>query len=135
MTFPATTNVDGINPGPNAVYLPDTTQAPVGNIIAVGTFEITLTPSSVAATSAVEELFAATGIGLKTTDAVVVNPPSTTTGVVQAAAYVKAADELAIQFINPTAAAEVPPAGVYRVTVFRVQPNWTAPASGYQMDY
>ena len=78
---------------------------------------------------------AATGIGLLTTDAVVVTPPGTTAGVVQAAAYVSASDTLALQFVNPTAGSLTPPAGTYVVTVFRVQPSWTAPASGNQLDW
>lgn len=135
MAFPAVTNIDGANPGPNSANSPDTTQSPVGNIIAVGTFAITLTPSAVSATTAPVQNFAATGIGLKTTDRVVVNPPSTTAGVVQASAYVSAADQLSLQFVNPTAGSLTPPSGTYYVTVFRQQPNWTPPASGNQMDW
>jgi hypothetical protein len=108
---------------------------PTGNVWKVGTFAISITPSSVSTITAPVQTFSATGIGLLTTDAVVVTPPSTTAGVAQGATYVSAADTLAIQFVNPTAGSLTPPAGTYLVTVFRVQPNWTAPASGNQFDW
>ena len=135
MAFPSVTNVDGSNPGPNYAVQPDTTQSATGNLWKIGTFSISITPSAVSATTAPVQTFAATGIGLLTTDAVVVTPPGTTAGVVQAAAYVSAADTLALQFVNPTAGSLTPPAGTYVVTVFRVQPSWTAPASGNQLDW
>jgi hypothetical protein len=135
MAFPAVTNVDGSNPGPNVSTQPDTVQSPVGNLWKVGRFAITLTPSAVAATSAPIQNFAATGIGLLTTDTVVVTPPSGTAGVTQGGTWVSAADQLTIQFINPTAGSLTPPSGTYYVTVFRVQPNWSAPASGNQLDW
>ncbi len=135
MAFTAVTNVDGSNPGPNSTVLPDTVQAPVGNLWKVGRFAISLTPASVTNATAPVQNFAATGIGLLTTDVVVVTPPSTTAGVIQGAAYVSAADQLSIQFANPTAGALTPPAGTYYVTVFRVQPNWSAPGSGNQLDW
>lgn len=135
MAFPAVTNVDGSNPGPNSASAPDTTQSPIGNVQKIGRFAISLTPSSVATITAPVQNFAATGIGLLTTDSVVVTPPGATAGVAQAAAWVSAADQLSIQFVNPTAGPLTPPAGTYLVDVFRVQPNWTAPASGNQMDW
>jgi hypothetical protein len=133
--MPAVTNVDGSNPGPNISTQPDTVQSPVGNLWKVGTFSIAITPAASAATSAAVQNFAATGIGLLTTDAVVVNPPSATAGVAAASAWVSAADQLSIQFVNPTAGALTAPAGNYLVTVFRVQPNWQVPASGNQLDW
>jgi hypothetical protein len=135
MAFPAVTNVDGSNPGPNGANLPDTVQAPMGNLWKVGRFAITLAPAAVATVTAPVQTFAATGIGLLTTDSVVVTPPSATAGVAQAAAWVSAADTLSIQFVNPTAGSLTPPTGIYLVDVFRVQPNWTAPASGSQLDW
>lgn len=135
MAFPASTNVDGSNPGPNASSLPDTVQLPTGNIWKLGRFALTLTPTIVATITAPVQTFAATGIGLLTTDTVIVTPPSSVAGVMQGAAYVSAADTLAIQFANPTAGGVTPPSGTYYVTVFRVQPNWTAPASGNQLDW
>lgn len=135
MAFPSVTNVDGSNPGPNSSTTPDTVQSPVGNLWKVGRFAISLTPTSVATISAPIQNFAATGIGLLTTDSVVVTPPGGTAGVAQAAAWVSAADQLSIQFVNPTAGSLTPPAGTYLVDVFRVQPNWSAPASGNQLDW
>ncbi|WP_233854109.1 hypothetical protein [Paraburkholderia sp. HD33-4] len=135
MSFPASTNVDGSNPGPNVVTQPDTTQSPVGNLWKIGTFSISLTPAAVATISAPIQNFAATGIGLLTTDAVVVTPPGATAGVTQGSTWVSAADQLSIQFVNPTAGSLTPPAGNYLVTVFRVQPNWVKPASGNQLDW
>jgi hypothetical protein len=135
MTFPAVTNVSGSNPGPNSSGLPDTVQSPVGNLWKIGTFAITLTPAAVPTISAPIQNFSPTGIGLLTTDAVVVTPPGATAGVTQGSTYVSAADQLSIQFVNPTAGSLTPPAGTYLVTVFRRQPNWTAPASGNQIDW
>lgn len=135
MAFPSVTNVDGSNPGPNSVLLPDTVQMPTGNLWKVGRFAITLSPAAVNTVTAPVQTFAATGIGLLTTDTVVVTPPSTTAGVAQCATYVSAADTLAIQFVNPTAGSLTPPSGTYYVSVFRVQPNWTAPAVAPQLDW
>ena len=138
MAFPASTNVDGSNPGPNFAVLPDTVQMPTGNIWKDGIFSITITPAASAAATAAIQNFAATGIGLLTTDVVTVNYPVGATvvaGVTIGAAYVSAADQLSIQFVNPTAGSLTAPAGAYRVQVMRVQPNWTAPTSGNQLDW
>ena len=139
MAFPASTNVDGSNPGPNYAQLPDTVQLPTGNIWKLGVFSLVITPTSVASASAPVQNYAATGIGLLTTDTVIVTPPSATAGVAAASAFVSAADQLSIQYVNPTAGALTPPAGTaaapYLITVFRKQPNWTAPASGNQLDW
>jgi hypothetical protein len=136
MAFPASTNVDGSNPGPNSAALPDTIQTPVGNLWKVGTFAISITPSALATGPSVgEQTFAATGIGLLTTDRVMVTyPGAQTAAVAMASARVSAADTLAITFVA-TAGTPTPAAGSYYVTVFRQQPNWTAPASGNQLDW
>jgi hypothetical protein len=136
MAFPAVTNVDGSNPGPNVVNIPDTVQMPTGNLWKVGRFALTLSPVAVAAASAPAQSFAATGIGLLTTDTVVVTCTAPLAGVINTNAYVSAADTLTVTFVNPTAGPLTPTAStVYYVTVFRVQPNWTAPASGNQLDW
>lgn len=136
MAFPAVTNVDGSNPGPNVVNIPDTVQMPTGNIWKVGRFALTLSPVAVAAASAAAQSFAATGIGLLTTDTVVVTCTAPLAGVINTNAYVSAADTLTVTFVNPTAGSLTPTAStVYYVTVFRVQPNWTAPVSGNQLDW
>lgn len=135
MAFPSTTNVDGSNPGPNSVVLPDTVQMPVGNIWKQGVFSLALTPASVAANTTAEQTFAATGIGLLTTDLVVLNKPSAQAGLGIVNVRVSAADTLAITYANDTASPITPTAETYLVGVFRVQPNWAKPASGNQLDW
>jgi hypothetical protein len=136
MANPAVTNVDGSNPGPNTVSLPDTVQMPIGNIWKLGVFSLTLSPTLAAPNTSAEQTFASTGIGLLTTDLVVVQKPTAQAGLVLGGSRVSAADTLAITFGNLTAATITPTASqVYLVGVFRVQPNWTAPASGNQLDW
>ena len=151
MAFPAVTNIDGSNPGPQAASLPDTVQGPVGNLWKVGTFQIACTPAilgagpsiaeqtfiGTAATASTTQYFPA--IGLLTTDVVVVSKPGVQTAAVGILdARVSATDTLAIKFLA-TAGTPTPAAGTtaapYFVTVFRVQPNWTAPATGNQLDW
>ncbi len=76
-----------------------------------------IAPASVAAASAVEQTFTVPGLQLG--DFVDVTPPGITTGVTPTCARVSAANTLAITFINPTAAAVVPLAGVYQIQVNR----------------
>jgi hypothetical protein len=151
MAFPAVTNVDGSNPGPQSAVLPDTVQIPIGNLWKVGTFAISLTPAALdAAPDIDEQTFVGTAatadathyfpaIGLLTTDRVMVMCPGAQTaecGILSA--RVSAADTLAISFLSvvgtPTPVAGTA-AAPYYVTVFRQQPNWTAPASGNQIDW
>jgi hypothetical protein len=136
MSFPAVTNVDGSNPGPNSAVLPDTVQSPVGNVWKLGVFNVTLSPASVAPNTSAEQTFSSTGIGLLITDIVLVQKPTTQAGLVIGGTRVSAADQLAINFGNLTASTITPTASqVYTVAVFRVQPNWVAPASGSQIDW
>lgn len=136
MAFPSTTNVDGSNPGPNSSSLPDTVQMPVGNIWKTGVFKITLSPASVANATSAEQTFATTGIGLLAGDYVGVNKATAQAGLGVVGARVSAADTLALTFGNFTAATITPTASeVYTVFVARPQPNWTAPASGNQLDW
>jgi hypothetical protein len=151
MAFPAVTNVTGANPGPQADTLPDTVQSPTGNLWKVGTFAIALTPAALATGPSVgEQTFVGTAatasatqyfptIGLLTTDRVVVsNPAAQTAAVAILDCRVSAVDTLAIKFLA-TAGTPTPAAGTtaapYYVTVFRVQPNWSAPAAGSQIDW
>lgn len=135
MANPSVTNVDGTNSGPNVTTLPDTVQMPIGNIWKIGSFLLTLSPASVANATSAEQTFAATGIGLLTTDLVVVNVAGQA-GLGVVSTRVSAADTLAITFGNFTAATITPTAStVYTVGVFRVLPQWTAPASGNQLDW
>lgn len=136
MTFPIVQNATGANPGPNSSVIPDTVQSSVGNLWKVGTFQITITPAALAAGPSVgEQTFASTGIGLLTTDRVLVEfPGAQTAAVALLDARVSATDTLAVKFLA-TAGTPTPAAGAYNVTVFRGQPNWTAPASGNQIDW
>ncbi len=151
MAFPASTNVDGSNPGPNSAALPDTVQMPTGNMWKVGDFDISLTPAALATGPSIgEQTFVGTAstasttqyfpqIGLLTTDVVVVTKRGAQTAAVGILdSRVSAADTLAIKFLA-TAGTPTPAAGTaaapYTVTVFRTQPNWTAPASGNQLDW
>lgn len=135
MAFPAVTNVDGSNPGPNSATLPDTVQSPVGNVWKLASFTVSLTPTTVAPDTTTEETFTVTG--LLTTDLVWVNAPAaptTTTGIVSS--RVSAAGVLAIAFMNVSATTTATPvSGAYTIGVLRVQPNWTAPASGSAIDW
>lgn len=136
MSNPAVTNVDGTNPGPVVVTTPDTVQGPVGNIQKIGVFSLKLSPVAVLANTVAEQAFAATGIGLLTTDAVDISKPTTQAGLGIVNCRVSALDTLAVAFVNATASSITPTASeIYTVTVTRVQPNWTPPASGNQMDW
>ncbi len=130
----ATTNVDGSNPGPNVVTLPDTVQYPIGNVWKIGTFAIALTPAAVATVTAPIQNFAATGIGLQVGDQVDVSPPSATANVALCSAWVSAADQLSIQWVNPTTGSLTPPAGNYTVAVLRRLPEWNN-GGALQMDW
>ena len=135
MAFPSVTNVDGSNPGPNSA-LPDVPQAPMGNLWKVGRFSLKLSPVQIATSTAAEQTFSTTGSGLLTTDFVWVNYTGTSnTGWAIGNARVAAADALAITFVNPGIAAVSPTTATFVVTVLRVQPNWTAPATGNQIDW
>lgn len=140
MAFPAVTNVTGSNPGPQADTLFDTVQSPVGNLWKTGTFSLVITPSALATGPSVgEQTFAATGIGLLTTDRVFVTYPGAQTAAVGILdCRVSAVDTLAIKFLA-TAGTPTPAAGTaavpYQVTVIRIQPNWAAQATGNQIDW
>ena len=109
-----------------------------GNLWKFGSFQLTLNVATIAATTTAEQTFAATGIGLLTTDFVYVNASRTTlgAGVGIASARVSATDTLAINLQNVSSATATPATnGVWTVFVARIQPNWTAPASGNQLDW
>ncbi|CAB4121109.1 hypothetical protein UFOVP154_27 [uncultured Caudovirales phage] len=136
MANPTVNNVEGSNTGPGVTSLPDTVQMPVGNLWKVGVFNLTLSPATVATTTTAEQTFAATGIGLLTTDFVMVQKPTAQAGLFISNPRVSAADTLAITFGNTTSGTLTPSASeVYKVVVVRPQPNWSAPASGNQLDW
>lgn len=132
MAFPAVTNVDGSNPGPNVTVLPDTVQTPVGNVWKLAVFTVALTPASVANAESAEQTFTVTNLVLG--DFVWVNKPTTQAGLGLVGSRVSAANVLAITFGNFTAATITPTAGeAYTVFVARPQPNWTN--SGSNIDW
>ncbi|WP_242176584.1 hypothetical protein [Pseudomonas sp. MONT-RG-20F-20-E-7-02] len=77
----------------------------------------TITPASVAAATAAEQTFTVPGLQLG--DFVDVTPPGITAGVTPSCARVSALNTLAITFINPTAGALTPLAGVYQIQLNR----------------
>lgn len=136
MSNPAVTNATGSNPGPNVDTLPDTVQMPTGNMWKVGIFSVTLTPAVMGTGGTAEQTFSTTGIGLLTTDLVLVQKPTAQAGLGIAGSRVSAADQLAITYVNATAVSITPtPNEVYKVGVFRIQPNWSVPATGNQLDW
>lgn len=76
-------------------------------------FSPNITPASVGAATVAEQTFTVTG--LRTTDKVFVDQPAMGNATGLAGARVSAADTLALRFVNPTAGALVPAAGVYTV--------------------
>jgi hypothetical protein len=136
MANPAVTNVTGSNPGPQTDTLPDTVQLPTGNVWKFGLFKLTLSPTQIAISTAAEQTFSTTGIGLITTDFVWVNYQGTSnTGFGIVNARVSAADALSITFVNPGIAAVSPTTASFQVLVMRIQPNWAKQATGNQIDW
>ncbi len=135
MANPVVNNIDGSNAGP-ATAITSNPQYATGNVWKWGVFPLTLSPTSVANATAAEQTFAATGIGLLTTDVVLVQKPTAQAGLGIVGSRVSAADTLAITYSNSTAATITPTASeVYQVTVLRVQPNYVVPASGNQINW
>lgn len=77
----------------------------------------TWTPAQVAQTAAPVQTVTVTGAQVG--DAVLVCPPSATTGVALVSAWVSAADTLSVQFDNPTGGALTPPSGTYTAILFK----------------
>ena len=96
-----------------------------GNAYGVYVIKATLTPVEVATIVAASQDF--TVPGLLAGDMVVVNPPVEAGAVSLASARVKSANTLTITFVNPTAGALTPTAGIYKITVLR--PEGAAPAT------
>ena len=134
-------NLTGTNPGPNTAVIPDTIQLPTGNMQKIGRFALSaITPSALAAGPSVNvQTFAATGVGLIVGDTVFVEyAGAQTANVAILDARVSALDTLEVKFLatagtpTPVAASVASP---YFVSVFRVQPLWTVPAVGNQLDW
>src|SRR5579872_4024398 len=133
MAFPAVTNVDCSNPGPQNSTLPDTVTMPIGNIWKIASLQLTLTPAAVANGTSAEQTFTVTG--LLATDFVAINKPTAQAGLTVGPTRA-GAGFIGITFGNDTTATITPTAGeVYVVFVARVLPNWTAPATGSQIDW
>lgn len=82
-------------------------------------FTQTLTPVSVAANTSAEQTF--TVAGLVANSKVLVSKPSVTTGLMLAGARISAANTLALNFANNTAAAITPPVEAYQIAYFTTQ--------------
>lgn len=82
-------------------------------------FNTTLTPVSVAANTSAEQTFTVAGLVLGSQ--VLVTKPSVTTGLMLAGARISAANTLALNFANNTAAAITPPVESYQIAYFTTQ--------------
>jgi hypothetical protein len=121
------------NPGPASTTTYQAV-APIGNVAKEGVFLISLTPTAVATVTTAAQNFASTGIGLLVGDIVsVAFQGAQTAGVGVLDAYVSAADQLTIRFINPTAGSVTPAAGTYAVSVQR--PNASPSVSNPQLSW
>ena len=106
------------NPGP-ATTVTQESFAPMTNVVKGGVFSLSLTPAAVATITCAAQNFASTGIGLAGDFVSVAFNGAQTAGVGVLDAYVSAADQLTIRFVNPTAASVTPAAGTYLVSVQR----------------
>ena len=88
-----------------------------GNAASISVVDVSITPAQVAANVAPAQTF--TVLGVKAGDTVIVNPPAQTANIAIGNVYVSAANTVSIQFINPTAGALTPAAGVHTFTVIR----------------
>lgn len=88
-----------------------------GNVFGITVIAQSITAASVDANATSEQDF--TVVGLKVGDAVNVNPPGLTSGVVLTGSRVKAADTLSLQYQNTTAGGVVPLAGTHTIVVTR----------------
>lgn len=86
-------------------------------ITGLGKISQSLTPVSVATTATAEQTF--TVPGLRVGDQVSLSPPGINPGVAPVCARVSANNTLAVTFINSTAGALVPTAGVYQISFVR----------------
>lgn len=78
-----------------------------------------ITPASVAAATVAEQTFSLKGV--IPSDVIDISPPGITAGVAPVSARCSAPDTIAVAFVNPTAGALTPAAGIYRIAVQRDQ--------------
>ena len=88
-----------------------------GNALGIYVIKASLTPSEVATIVTVEQDF--TVVGVKVGDAISVCPPGITASGSICAVRVKAANVVAMQFVNPSAGSVTPLAGVHTFIVYR----------------
>lgn len=81
------------------------------------TYSREIVPASVGAATVAEQTFSVPGLVVG--DIVVVNGPAIANATGIAGARVSAADTLALRFVNPTAGALTPTAGLYTIIAFR----------------
>jgi len=106
----------GATPTPSEVYGIRTARlAPAAPLVI---YTQSLAPVSVAATTSAEQTFTVTGLVAGT--AVWVNKPSPTSGLAVAGVRVSAVNTLAINYVNVTASAIVPPTEVYTIGNFQL---------------
>lgn len=127
-----------VNPGPSSSATVNT-QSPYSPEVTIQTIAVSLTPLSVATITTAEQSFGANGVsqataatGIKAGDVIIgVNPPGMQAGVVVANARVDPAvdDKFYLEFVNPTAGAVVPTAGLYLLTVARFNVSNRPPGS------
>lgn len=127
-----------VNPGPAATTQTNT-QSPYSAELTLQTVAVNLTPLSVATITTAEQSFGANGVsqataatGIKAGDVILgVSPPGMQAGVVVANGRVDPAvdDKFYLQFVNPTAGAVVPTAGLYLITIGRFNQSTRPPGS------
>lgn len=88
-----------------------------GNLIVASVVDVSWTPSEV--NTIVAPVQTITVPGARVGDVVIVTPPGQTAGVTIGSARVSAANTVAVQFVNPTAGALTPAAGVHKFTILR----------------
>lgn len=98
----------GLTVGSDPIFTP---------VAGLGRMSTTITPASVAAASALDQVFAVAG--LKVGDFVSIVAPAITPGVVATGARVTIDNALTVTFVNPTAGALVPAAGAYKLLIVR----------------
>lgn len=89
---------------------------------ATSTIEVTITPASVAANTSAEFSFPAPGVEVGD-QIIAVSPPASIAPVSIGYARVTGANSAVISFINPTAGAVIPTAGIYQLAVLRYRGN------------
>jgi hypothetical protein len=88
-----------------------------GNVFSTTVIRQTITPAAVLTITAVEQTFTVPGV--KVGDHISVSPPGTTAGVIQGSARASAANQIAIQYVNPTVGSVTPLAGTHTILVTR----------------